>query len=480
MQFNKKTILALCIGFYGASNTFAQQKNVVSAINYLGYYNKDKDANDLMEAKKYIDLATLDAETGAKAKTWSNRAEIYMLLYNCKDAKVADLKNGSLDEAAKAYAQTVKLDEKNNYPQAKDGLKICAIIAYNQGNTFYDEAMKSEDDATKTDRFTKAVESYEKSIFIHKNNLKSIDSNAVYNAAISALAGKNYDKAISYFQEAIDLKYGANLKGPKLYSLLSQTYKLKGDVENYKSSIVKGRTLYPNDGELLEIQTNMFIVEKKYKEAIDNIDLAVSKDPKNEQLLFRIGLIYDNLTELKKGESNVNQAEIEDYLNKAEIYYKKALEINPEYFDAIYGLGVLYYNKAVKLNEELSNIKDQKKYDAANAKVDEAFKKSLPIMEKGEEIRTNDYESYKVLLSSLQKLYLMTEQTEKSVAAKGRLAGGPNKIIIGDEIAAVEEKLGKPLKIDSTKGKFYTSDVLDYPEYTLYMDGGFLTKWVKK
>jgi hypothetical protein len=74
----------------------------------------------------------------------------------------------------------------------------------------------------------------------------------------------------------------------------------------------------------------------------------------------------------------------------------------------------------------------------------------------------------------------MTEQTEKSVAAKSRLAGGPNKIIIGDEIAAVEEKLGKPLKIDSTKGKFYTSDVLDYPEYTLYMDGGFLTKWVKK
>jgi hypothetical protein len=87
MQFNKKTILALCIGFYGATSAFAQQKNVVSAINYLGYYNKDKDANDLIEAKKYIDLATADAETGAKAKTWANRAEIYMNLHNSKDAK---------------------------------------------------------------------------------------------------------------------------------------------------------------------------------------------------------------------------------------------------------------------------------------------------------------------------------------------------------------------------------------------------------
>jgi hypothetical protein len=54
MQFNKKTILALCIGFYGATSTFAQQKNVVSAINYLGYYNKDKDANDLIEAKNIL------------------------------------------------------------------------------------------------------------------------------------------------------------------------------------------------------------------------------------------------------------------------------------------------------------------------------------------------------------------------------------------------------------------------------------------
>ena len=28
--------------------------------------------------------------------------------------------------------------------------------------------------------------------------------------------------------------------------------------------------------------------------------------------------------------------------------------------------------------------------------------------------------------------------------------------------------------------KFYNTEVLDFAEYTLYMDGGFLTKWVKK
>jgi len=469
MQFNKKTILALCIGFYGASSTFAQQKNVVSAINYLGYYNKDKDASDLMEAKKYIDLATLDAETGAKAKTWSNRAEIYMLLYNSKDAKVADLKNGSLDEAAKAYAQTVKLDEKNNYPQAKDGLKICAIIASNAGIENFKAA-----------KFPEALNSFEKSIQLNEEFLQKTDSNAIYNAALSAEKSQNYDKAVQYFHKAIDIKYGGNEDGPMLHSLLAESYLKKGDKVNYISTIQKGRQLYSNDKQLILSELNYFIEAGKYKEAITNLELAMSKEPNNEIFPFNIGVIYDNLANPGEGKTAPTEKEFNEFVEKAEAAYKKAIEINPNYFDALYNIGALYFNRAVKQSEIVNNIKDNNKYKIESAKVDEIFKKSLPFLEKGEEIRTNDVSTYKNLISTLQKLYLMTEQTEKSVAAKSRLAGGPNKIIIGDEIAAVEEKLGKPLKVDTTKGKFYSTEVLDYPEYTLYMDGGFLTKWVKK
>lgn len=469
MQFNKKTILALCIGFYGASSTFAQQKNVVSAINYLGYYNKDKDASDLMEAKKYIDLATLDAETGAKAKTWSNRAEIYMLLYNSKDAKVADLKNGSLDEAAKAYAQTVKLDEKNNYPQAKDGLKICAIIASNAGIENFKAA-----------KFPEALNSFEKSIQLNEEFLQKTDSNAIYNAALSAEKSQNYDKAVQYFHKAIDIKYGGNEDGPMLHSLLAESYLKKGDKVNYISTIQKGRQLYSNDKQLILSELNYFIEAGKYKEAITNLELAMSKEPNNEIFPFNIGVIYDNLANPGEGKTAPTEKEFNEFVEKAEAAYKKAIEINPNYFDALYNIGALYFNRAVKQSEIVNNIKDNNKYKIESANVDEIFKKSLPFLEKGEEIRTNDVSTYKNLISTLQKLYLMTEQTEKSVAAKSRLAGGPNKIIIGDEIAAVEEKLGKPLKVDTTKGKFYSTEVLDYPEYTLYMDGGFLTKWVKK
>ena len=469
MQFNKKTILALCIGFYGATSTFAQQKNVVSAINYLGYYNKDKDASDLIEAKKYIDLATQDAETGAKAKTWANRAEIYMNLHNSKDAKVADLKNGALDEAAKAYAQTVKFDEKGNFPQAKQGLKVCAIIASNAGIENFKAA-----------KYPEALNNFEKSIQLNEEFLQTVDSNAIYNAALSADKSQNYDKAIQYFQKAIDIKYGGSEDGPSLYSLLADSYLKKGDKTNYIATVQKGRQAYSNDKQLILSELNYFIEAGKYKEAITNLELAISKEPNNEIFPFNIGVIYDNLANPGEGKPAPTEKEFNDFLDKAEVAYKKAIELNPAYFDALYNIGALYFNRAVKQSEIVNNIKDNNKYKIESAKVDEIFKKSLPYLEKAEEIRSNDIDTYKNLISTLQKLYLMTEQTEKSVACKNRLIAGPNAIKIGDEIAAVEEKLGKPAKVNTTKGKFYDSDVLDYPEYTLYMDGGLLTKWVKK
>lgn len=469
MQLNKKTILALCIGLFAVTSSFAQQKNVVSAINYLGYYNKDKDANDLIEAKKYIDLATLDAETGAKPKTWANRAEIYMNLHNSKDPKLADLKNGALDEAAKAYAQTVKLDEKGNFPQAKQGLKICAIIASNAGIENFKAA-----------KYPEALNSFEKSIQLNEEFLQKIDSNAIYNAALSAEKSQNYDKSVQYFQKAIDIKYGGDEDGPMLYSLLAESYLKKGDKANYIGVIQKGRQAYSNDKQLILSELNYFIEAGKYKEAITNLELAMTKEPNNEIFPFNIGVIYDNLANPGEGKTAPTEKEISEFVEKAEIYYKKAIEINPSYFDALYNIGALYFNRAVKQSEIVNNIKDNNKYKIESAKVDEIFKKSLPFLEKGEEIRTNDIATYKNLIGTLQKLYLMTEQTEKSVACKNRLAGGPNKIAIGDEMSAVEEKLGAPVKVTSTKGKFYTTDILDYPEYTVYMDGGFLTKWVKK
>ncbi len=472
MQLNfkiKYLIAATGLLYISSKTTFAQQKNVVSAINYLGYYNKDKDPNDLIEAKKFIDLATADPETGVKAKTWSNRAEIYMNLYNAKDPKLAEFKSGAFDEAVKAYAQTVKYDEKKNFPQAQRGLKVSAIIVSNAGIENY-----------KAEKYAEALIDFEKAVQLNQEYLGLVDSNAIYNAALSAEKANNHDKAIQYFQKAIEIKYGGSDYGPRLVGLLADEYLKKGDKANYIATVQKGRTAYPNDKSLIIAELNYFIEAGKYKEAVSNLELAMSKEPENEIFPFNIGVIYDQMANPGEGKTAPAEKEFNEYVEKAETYYKKALQVNPDYFDALYNLGALYFNKAVKLNEIVNNIKDPNKYKAESAKVDAMFKSSLPYLEKGEEVRTNDVATYKSLISTLQKLYLMTEQAPKAILCKQRLAGGPNGIVIGDEVKSVTDKLGVALKTTTVKGKLYSTDILDYPEYTLYMDGGLLTKWVKK
>ena len=55
------------------SSTFltAQQSKVVSAINALGYYQKDKtDIESIQKAKGFIDEASQTESTAGKPKTW--------------------------------------------------------------------------------------------------------------------------------------------------------------------------------------------------------------------------------------------------------------------------------------------------------------------------------------------------------------------------------------------------------------------------
>ena len=47
----------------------------------------------------------------------------------------------------------------------------------------------------------------------------------------------------------------------------------------------------------------------------------------------------------------------------AEKSYKTCIEMNPEFFDANYNLGVLYFNKAVKIYEDASRISDNTEFE---------------------------------------------------------------------------------------------------------------------
>lgn len=389
----KKAVVFLAL--IGLTNlASAQNKNIVSAINYLGYYNKDKGAADIAEAKKYIDLATEHEETKTKAKMWMNRAQIYQAISDSKDEKVKALSPNALDEAAKAYQQTIKFDDKKAYPEATRNLTYCANSFLNSGVTFFNEK-----------EYAKAVDNFEKSINISKESFKIIDSNAIFNAALAADRGNMTDKAKAYFQELINMNYGGAADGSRNYLMLAALYKKENNTEKYNSTIAAGRKAFPNDKDLIIEELNFYLSAGKDKEALANLDLAIKNDPNNQTLHFALGTIYDKM---------------EQYEN-AEASYKKAIDIKADYFDALYNLGALYFNRGAKQTSLANDIKDDAKYKVAMAKVDDIFKQSLPYLEKAEQVGTEDKATFKDLLTTLKSLYARTEQTDKMNAVKEKL-----------------------------------------------------------
>jgi len=406
----KKLIIAVvCLTTLG-NIALAQNKNVVSAINSLNYYLKDKNADDLLDAKKFIDEAAANEETAQKAKTWYNRAKIYNAINECKDPKLAPYLANAVDEMMVSYQKTVKFDEKNNYSDAKQGLKYCISLVNNKAIDDYNNK-----------NYAAAMSEFERVIELRKEALNMIDTLGYLSAGVSAEKAANYNKALSNYTRLKELKYPVDKDSAKIYYLLAGIHRILKDDASYIAVISEGRKAFPNDKNLIFEELNYYLTSGKIQEAINNLQLAISKDPKNPVLYYNLGTLYDNLGNPREGKAPA-QKEFDDYFDKASKNYDQALQLKQDYFDALYNKGAMFFNRAVKMNDAANNIKDPKKYEAESKKVDAAFRESLPLLEKAETIGTEDKETYKSLLQTLQKLYMMTEQPDKAKLVREKMS----------------------------------------------------------
>lgn len=92
-------------------------------------------------------------------------------------------------------------------------------------------------------------------------------------------------------------------------------------------------------------------------------------------------------------------------------YYKQALEINPDYFLALYNLGVVYYSRAFDLNMEANDLPFDAtaKYKAVMAEANEYFLKGLPYFERAYAVDSEDPD----VIKALRQIYTSTQQLDK-------------------------------------------------------------------
>lgn len=377
----KKSVILLLAAILTSGFAFAQKKNVVSAFNYL---RKDK----LAKAKEAIDQAVEHESTMNDAKTWYYYGNVYLSIHLTDEDEYKNLDDHALDKAYDAYVKAKKLDDKGEFTEdLDDRIQVCAQQFFNRGVNEYNK----ED-------YAKAAEAFSKSADVNKT-LGQTDSAAIFYAAQSAYFGQKYDEAKKYFNELLDIQY----HDPNMYRMLSDIYKQTGDTTAATQTLIDGRKVYPDDYNLIVDLANIYLATGENQEALDVLNLAIKKDDTNATLFFAAATIYDKMNQY----------------DQAAGMYKKAIEIDPNYFDANYNLGALYYNQAAEKILEAGNLPldETEKYDQLMKEGKDLMEKALPYLEKADSIQPADA----VTLQTLKEIYTRLNMMDKLKGINERL-----------------------------------------------------------
>ena len=380
----KRTIilLAMVLAF---SASYAQKGKVTSAQSL-------KDAGKIDEAfaaiEEAIDASNPKAEKSIPwPKTWEVRGEIFQAIGQSKEESIKKLSSDPLTEALNSYKKALELDPKgSNEKSVKIKLTLLTNDLTNQAvNAF------------QVENYNKALSSFEQIIEINNmpivksDNPDAVDTVIIFNAGLAAYNGENYKKAIEYYRESA--KYGYN--GARTYSLISASYQMMKDTTSALEALKEGYAKYPDDNAILESMIQIYMDLNKTDEALKNLEKAIAQDPTKPRYYFAQGALYEKLGDEAKA--------IETY--------KKTLEVDPQFFNAYYNLGALYYNKGVQQSEVAKEVpaNDNAKYEAEMKKADDWFAKALPYMEKCHELEAKD----KMVLESLKNLYYRLKMMDK-------------------------------------------------------------------
>ncbi len=297
-------------------------------------------------------------------------------------------KNPKSDEGY--YLLGVVLGEKERFTEMIDAYKNSLSISnkfsenissskkyfwanlFNKGVGYFQMGTKTENtDSTKL-FFTKSIDAFNSAIEIEPDS-----ADTYKNLAFVYMSAQEYDKAISPLEKLIETEDA--LDG---YKFLSEILYVKGvDYKNkydnnkvladsleamkYFDKAIKiaeqGRKKYPDDSDILLTLSNAYIAANKIETAVDAFRAGVEKDPTNQYYRYNYGVLL-----LGKN----------DFAG-AEEQFKKALEIDPDYYNASYNLAVTY----VRWGANINKIADEMG-DLNNKEYKEKYQKALPHLEK--------------------------------------------------------------------------------------------------
>lgn len=401
-----------------------QSTKVQTAYRNISDYKSSKDVSSLMKAKEAIDLASNHEDTKEKAKTWVYRAEIYYYLFKNnlagEEKKLSNItdKNEKLtmaygnvstaeyEEAGKSMEKAAKIDSKDH---AYD-MEIAQL-----GMMMIQDVNNLAVGKFKAGKYEESAEYFEANYEMYKMMNKK-DTNIIMNSLIASQKAQKPEMVIKYAQKMIDDKVADGYT----YGSLLDAYLSQKDTASAEKVLQNGRKAFPHDIYLMNRETEFFLSRGKNKEALDNLNTAIEKDPSNAQLIFVRGNLFDRTANPKdaSGKDMEKPKNYDELMGKAEKDYLSAFEKMKDNADVWYSLGGLYNNwGGVWQKRSEAEIKDKAKIKEYDTKSMENFNKAIPYLEKYVEMRPDE----KPVMQVLMKLFLITGQPEKAAKIKEQL-----------------------------------------------------------
>ena len=193
----------------------------------------------------------------------------------------------------------------------------------------------------------------------------SVDTNAVYNTALTAYMIGDTQRAKTFFEQSLALGYYG--EEGDTYSKLADIADKAGDKDSCRKYLEEAFMKFPQSQGVLIGLINFYINSGENTDRLfELISAAKANEPNNASLYYV--------------EGNVNLQLGRD--EEAIAAYEKCSEINPEYEFGYIGIGQYWYNKAVEIQELASAELDDKKYDALVAEFEVSLKNCIEPFEK--------------------------------------------------------------------------------------------------
>ncbi|MDR2083947.1 MAG: tetratricopeptide repeat protein [Bacteroidales bacterium] len=422
----KKIFVILIAVLIPVTAIFAQRVEIQNASNYSRN-------NDLTRAIESAEKATKDPETSKDSKAWYLKGTILLKLddmYSIYNAAKTGLTQTEYNKELAPFnaeepnaplkpnsSKKIKLDDGSRITQATYQYDV--IVKFDANGKLFEASEPTNGRFLKEynndlldvafDAFQKAIEynNDEESVTNAKINL-SVISQRYFNQAVNQYQNKNYMDASSNFEKSFLMKKNFfNQFDSVSYEYANNAIKMymqeslaNNDTATYMATCAMGAQKFPDDVFYVISEANIWLAKNEPEKVIQSLEKAMTMVTDNATIFYAIGVNYGALHNVDKSVEA----------------YKKAIEIDPKFFDAYYNLAAIYVNTGNEFLKEANNlpISENEKYEELKKKSEDYYQLAIPYLEKAHELDKTDIN----VLNTLREIYVKIQRLDDAKKIK--------------------------------------------------------------